>query len=123
MNKLDDVLTPATVFFLLGIYIVSFAIRRLFEALWPTLSSATPVSRASRVWEEFVLPTMPAALGCAFCLLCPPSLFPYPAVVETSVSRALYGLGTGWFAAWGYRVVKALLQKKWNIPFPDDAKP
>ena len=36
------------------------------------------------------------------------------------VSRALYGLATGWFAAWGYRVIKSLLKKKWDVSFPDD---
>jgi hypothetical protein len=71
-----------------------------------------------------VLPSFPALLGGVFCLVCPPRLFPYPAVVLASwVSRLLYGLGVGWFAAWGYRVVKSLLQKKWNIPFPDDSTP
>lgn len=124
MNTLDEVLTLPTAFLLLGIYIVAFGVRRFVEALWPTLSTATPTTVAERVWEEFVLPTLPALLGLAFCLLCPSKLFPYPAVVASSwVSKALYGLSTGWFAAWGYRVVKALLQKRWNIAFPDDSTP
>lgn len=124
MNKLDDILTLATVGLLLGIYIVSFVFRRFVEALWPAVSTKTPVTRAQRVWEEVVLPSFPAFLGLVFCLACPSRLFPYPAVVGASwVSRALYGIGTGWFASWGYKVLKFVLQKKWNIPFPDDSNP
>jgi hypothetical protein len=122
MNRLDDVLTLSTAFLVLGIYITAFALRRLVEALRPDLGDKTPLTRGQRVWEEFVLPTLPPALGLAFCLLCPPALFAYPDVVIGSrVSRGLYGLSVGWFATWGYHVVKALVQKRWNIPFPDDA--
>ncbi len=124
MPTLDDILTWPTAFLLLGLYVTSFAIRRLCEAIWPTLSDKTPLTRAERVWDEFVLPTLPALLGLVFCLSCPPTLFAYPEVVKaTWVSRALYGLGTGWFAAWGYRVIKGVLKQKWNIPFPDDSLP
>jgi len=124
VNKLDDILTMPTASLLLGIYILSFALRRFFESIWPMLSSKTPTTIYERVWEEFILPTMPALLGLVFCLSCPPRLFPYPAVVAASwVSRALYGLGVGWFAAWGYRVVTSILKKKWNIPFPGDSDP
>lgn len=121
MHQLDDVLTIPTALLLVAIYIVSFAVRRLVEAIWPELDQKTPVTRAERIWEEFVLPTMPAFLGVVFCLAVPPRLFPYPAVAAaTVVSRVLYGLGTGWFASWGYRMIKSVLQKRWNVPFPDD---
>lgn len=122
MNQLDDILTTPTALLLLALYITSFALRRLVEVVWPTLVTAVPVTRGQHLWKDAVLPTLPALLGFLFCITCPPALFTYPKVVVVSwVSRALYGLGLGWFTAWGYRVVKAILQKRWNVPFPDDA--
>ena len=119
--QLEDILSLPTAFLVLGIYITAFIIRRFAEAVWPTLSNKTPVSRAERVWEEAILPSLPAVLGVPFCILVPPKVYAYPAVVAASLpSRALYGMGAGWFSAWGYKVLKFVLQKKWNIPFPDD---
>ena len=119
--KLEDILSLPTLLLVLGIYIVSFLIRRWSEAIWPTLSNKTPMSRAELIWEEAFLPSLPSLLGVLFCWLVPPTVYFYPVVVAASVpSRILYGLGTGWFSAWGYRVFKFIIQKKWNIPFPDD---
>lgn len=120
MNKLEDLLSLPTLFLLLGIYIVAYGIRQFLESVWPTLSSKTATTVPERIWESFVLPVMPAVLGAVFCLVCPPRLFAYPAVAAaTWVSRVLYGLVVGWFAAWGYAIISSIIKKKWNIPFPD----
>lgn len=119
---LDGLVTLPTALYALGLYVVSFAVRRLSEALFPTLSAKTPCSSTERVWEGVVLPTLPAVLGALFAALV--KTYPYPEVVSGSPAlRVLYGLAIGWFAAWEYKVLKFLLKKKWNIPFPDDTVP
>ena len=115
-----DSLVPAAFLLSLSVYITVFTFRRLVESIWPSLSRQPPITRANRIWEEFVLPVLPAYIGALFCLVVSPLLFQYPEVAATSrVSRALYGLCVGWFSAWSYRIVKALIQAKWNVPFPD----
>src|ERR1700679_2807479 len=119
MNSLDQVLTVPTMCLIIVIAVLTLLARKLVEAVWPTLSDATPLTRAERVWEEFILPTLPAVLGTLFCAIVPPSMYPYPAVaVVTPLSRVLYGFALGWCSSSSYRSISAILKKKWNINLP-----
>jgi hypothetical protein len=124
MNKLDDILTVPTACLIVVLAVLTLLIRRLVEALWPTLSNATPVSRAQRVWEMFFLPALPALLGTLFCLVVSPQYYPYPPVASvTRLSLVLYGFALGWFSSGGYRGISAVLKKKWNLSLPGDSDP
>lgn len=124
MNKLDDILTVPTLCLIIVLAVLTLLIRKLAEAIWPTLSTATSPSMAERVWEEFALPATPAVMGTLFCLIVPPSAYPYPAVASvTLLSRVLYGFSLGWFSSGGYRSISALLKKKWNVNLPGDTDP
>ena len=124
MNKLDDILTVPTLCLIVCLAVLTLLIRRLAEALWPTLSSTTPLSRAQRVWEMFLLPALPALLGTLFCLIVSPQYYPYPPVASvTHLSLVLYGFTLGWFSSGGYRGISAILKKKWNVSLPGDTDP
>lgn len=124
MNKLDDVLTIPTACLVVVLAVLTLLVRKLAEALWPTLGIGTPLSRAQRVWEQFALPAIPALLGTVFCATVAPEYYPYPAVASvTWLSRVLYGFTLGWFSSGGYRGISAVLKKKWNIALPGDTDP
>ena len=130
MNKLDDLLTIPTACLVVLLAVLTILLRRLVEDIWPVLSSKTPVTVTQRIWENFILPALPAVMGLVFCSTVPPALFPYPAVAaQTRISLALYGFSLGWFSSGGYRYVVSVLKKKWNIdptetpPPPDSAVP
>jgi hypothetical protein len=124
LNSLDQILTVPTLCLIIVLAVMTLLLRRLAEAVWPVLSSTTPLTTAQRVWEEFVLPTIPAAMGTLFCSFVPMSMYPYPAVASvTTLSRILYGFSLGWFSSGGYRGISAVLKKKWNISLPGDTDP
>ena len=124
MNKLDDLLTIPTACLIIVLAVLTLLIRRLAEAIWPTLSTTTAPSMAERIWEEFALPAVPALMGTLFCWLIPPSMYPYPAVAcVTTLSRILYGFSLGWFSSGGYRGISGILKKKWNVSLPGDSEP
>jgi hypothetical protein len=124
MNKLDDLLTIPTLCLIVVLAVLTLLLRKLAEAIWPTLSSSTQLTMAERIWEEFALPATPAVMGTLFCLVVPPSAYPYPTVASvTLLSRVLYGFSLGWFSSGGYRGISALLKKKWNVSLPGDTDP
>jgi hypothetical protein len=124
MNKLDDVLTIPTACLIIVLAVLTLLVRKLVEALWPTLGTKTPLSRAQRVWEQFALPAIPAVMGTIFCAVIAPTYYPYPAVASvTWLSRVLYGFSLGWFSSGGYRGISAVLKKKWNVSLPGDTDP
>jgi hypothetical protein len=124
MNSLDQLLTIPTLCLIVVLAVLTLLLRKLAEAIWPTLSAKTPTTIAERVWEEFVLPAVPALMGAAFCAIAGPNLYPYPAVAAvTPLSRVLYGFALGWFSSGGYRGISAVLKKKWNISLPGDTDP
>lgn len=124
MDGLDSIATVPTACLIVVLAVLTLLIRRLAEAIWPTLSTATVLSRAERVWETFALPATPAILGMLFCAIVPPRMYPYPTVaVVTPLSRILYGFSLGWFSSGGYRGISAILKKKWNINLPGDTDP
>ncbi len=124
MNSLDQLLTVPSACLIVVLAVLTLLLRRLVESILPALSAATPTTVAQRVWENFVLPAVPALLGTVFCALVGPGLFPYPAVVVvTPLSRILYGFTLGWFSAGGYRYIVSLLKQKWNVSLPGNTDP
>lgn len=124
MNKLEDLVTLPTGCLIVALAVITLLFRRLMEAAFPTLGVKTPLSRAQRVWEQFVLPATPAALGALFGILVTPAQYPYPAIaVVTPLSRTLYGFALGWFSSDGYRYLLAFVKTKWNISLTGASNP
>ena len=124
MDALESILTTSTVLLALAVSIVTMLARRGVELRWPTLTDKTPLTKEQVVWEKLLLPTLPVVLCVAFVLLVKPTLFDYPAAATRSTyARVLYGIGTGWFAEYGYKAVTFFIKKKWNIAAPGDSTP
>jgi hypothetical protein len=102
--------------FAMCVNILSGLLRKLIELIHPHLKNEDLVR--TRLWRELILPTIPVLLG-ALLALCLVS-FPYPEVFTVSVAmRVVYGLLAGFFSTWAYRIIKTLVQRKWNVALPD----
>jgi hypothetical protein len=114
---MDEILTWQTAFFTIGIFVVSLLVRRLLEAILPTLRKDTPLTKAQLVWENFFLPSIPVFTGVALALII--RSFPYPKLLESIGSKILFGAVCGFFSSWSYRIVRSLVGKKYSIELPD----
>lgn len=102
-------------FFGMAVYIVCLVVRRGLELAWPALRCCT---RPAQVWRTFVLPALPVVLGgVAGGFL---TSFPYPEGLTSRPMHVMYGLVCGFAAGWAYRIVKALLERKWDVKLPGD---
>jgi len=121
----QDFFTQQTLFFALAIFVFSFLLRRTLEVLAPTLSTATPVTFAQRVWEELFLPSLPILLGMLLGL-CMKS-WDYPKTIDTLLDRVAYGAVCGFFSSWAYRLARAVFTQKFNVdvdaPVPSPGLP
>ena len=119
MDKITDIVDYSTGFFAIMLVIVAYGVRHLLEAIWPTLSTKTPLSVAQRVWEGVALPLAPALFGALLAPLM--TTYPFPHIVTaTGGSRVVYGLVVGWFSSSFYAAVSFFVKKKWNIDIPGD---
>ena len=118
---MDALLTWQTMLFSLGVFAFSHSIRRALEKLFPTLSPKTPLTKAQIAWEEVFLPAVPVLVGVTMALVI--TSYPYPSLLHSAGSRVVYGTVMGFFCSWTFRLVKAILVKKFNINLPDPTAP
>lgn len=102
-------------FFGMAVYVVCLVIRRGLEFFLPSLKGGTKVSS---IWQHFILPTMPVLLGGVAGALI--QSFPYPDGLNTRPLHAMYGLVCGFAAGWAYRVIKSVIEKRWNVVLPGE---
>ena len=114
---MDDNTLWAVTLFSLGVFVISLVLRRTLERLFPTVRKDTPESRAQHIWEEVLLPSMPVFVGVLMALVM--RQYPYPALLTGLGSRLTFGAVAGFFCGWTYRIVKALVTKKFGIDVPD----
>jgi len=93
----------------LGISAIVFVIRKLVEYLMETY---TNLSKEAKLWNDFILPVLPIALGGFLGWLI--KTFPYPDGLSTNGSRIIWALGAGLLSGLLYRVVKSVLIQKIN---------
>lgn len=89
-----------TFLFCLGIYVVTFVLRRSVEWKWPG------VKGKHTFWEDVALPTLPAGLGVLAAAAT--SSYPYPSLVQGLWARVFFGGVCGFFSAWVYKVAKGV---------------
>lgn len=114
---MDDNTLWTVTLFSLGVFVISLVLRRVLERLFPTVRKDTPESRAQHVWEEVLLPSMPVFVGITMSLVI--SSYPYPVLLTGFGSRAVFGAVSGFFCGWAYRIVKAVVTKKFGVEVPD----
>jgi hypothetical protein len=102
--------------FAMIVNIISGILRKISEVVSPSLKDSSFIK--SRIWRELILPTLPILVGAL--LAASMKSFPYPSVFAASLAmRTIYGVLAGFFSTWAYRIVKTLVQRKWNIELPD----
>lgn len=118
---MDDFFSLPMLFFIVAITAVTWLFRTAVEAVFPSLSAKTPLTTGERIWTKFVLRTIPVILGGAAGLIF--KNYPFPEVIKDSLSgRFFYGLSLGFISPWGYRLVMAIANKRWDVTIPDDPR-
>jgi hypothetical protein len=114
-----DILTFDTSFmallFSMAVYVGCRSIRLGFELVLPVLKEAT---KAANIWRLFILPTMPVVFGGLVGGLI--DTYPYPAGLVSRPTHVMYGMVCGFAAGWAYRILKAVVERKWDVELPAD---
>ena len=98
--------------FSMMVYITSAAVRKLVETCHPKICEEE--LRRAKIWRELCLPTLPVLLGIVFALLC--ANFPsHEDFKHEWAGRVLYGVFLGFFSGWVYRILKVIVQRKWEV--------
>jgi hypothetical protein len=105
---MDDVFqvffSAQTILLCLGVYVVTFMVRRVVETVWPKV-------KFNRYWREIFVPIGPIVNGGLLVLVM--TTWVFPEVVGESVSgRVVYGAVCGLFSAFMYNRVRAWLKSK-----------
>lgn len=104
---MEHYLTPSAALFSVGIFILTFIVRRMVEGLFPTLSKHTPPSRAQQIWEETILRILPPLLGLGLSFVMSDMMHPE----MSAKSRVWFGMVCGFFSTYAYMIVKSVLRK------------
>lgn len=100
----DIFLNWQTVILCLGIYLLTYSIRKTVEVLWQGASK-------NRIYSELLLPLGPIANGTIIALVA--KKFPWPDQVVHSLSaRVMYGAIAGLASGWFYNRFRAFLKSK-----------
>jgi hypothetical protein len=105
---MDDVFqmffSAQTIFLCLGVYMITFVVRRVSETVWPKV-------RFNRYWREIFVPIGPILNGGLLALVMKTWVFP-DVVGESLSGRVLYGSVCGLFSAFLYNRIRAWLKSK-----------
>ena len=101
--------------FALVVYALSELSRRFAEFIHPKLLDQELLR--GKVWRELALPIVPVLIGMLLVLFLPN--FPTPLEFNVWAGRMMYGALLGFFSTWVYRILKAVLQRKWEVVLPD----
>jgi len=102
-DKAFDVLVNGqTLLFCLGVYVVTYFIRTVVEALWKGAKTST-------LWYELFLPLGPICTGVILALSS--KAFPFPMeIAETAMGRLMYGGVCGLMSGWIYNRLRTWLK-------------
>ncbi len=95
---------PATIFLCMSVYVTTYAVRKLGEALWVG-------AKTNRFWNEIWVPLGALANGALLGLAT--KMFVWPDMVHDSLpGRMMYGAICGLFSAFLYGRVRSWLASK-----------
>lgn len=110
---MESLVTLPLVFFCLAVFAVTHSLRKAVEALLPAIRKDTPLTRAQKIWEEFLLPSLPIIVGIALGVLV--KSWPWPTGISTGGARAIAGCVAGFVSTWVYRILKSFLTKQYKV--------
>ncbi len=113
----NELLKPATALIVTGIFVCVFVTRRVTELVWPAVHPSTPRTPAQNYWEKLALPLAPVLVGMGLVLVVPPDT--YPTVAPNLGSKLLLGCLLGCFNGLFFRIIKALIQRQFNVEASD----
>lgn len=96
----------------------SMVVNILCAVFRKVVESIKPSVKVAGSWRELWLPIMPIVFGAVLAMSL--ASFPYPEAFGATVAmRAVYGVLVGFFSTWAYRIVKTIVQRKWDVQLPD----
>lgn len=110
---MESLITLPFVFFCLAVFFTTHTVRKIVEALLPAIRKDTPLTRSQKVWEEFLLPSLPILVGLVLGVLL--KSWPWPVGIVGWASRAIAGGVAGFLSTWIYRMVRSFLTKKYDV--------
>lgn len=101
----DVFVNPQTVVFVLCIYIMTYAARRVVKVAWKG-------SAGSHLYNEVLLPLAPIGNGMILAFLVKQASF-FPATFGDSMtSKMMYGAVAGLFSGWAYSRIRSFVKAK-----------
>ncbi len=104
----DTLVNWQTLLFCLGIYVITYVLRTVTEALWKRFRGGKKLTD-SNLWNELFLPLGPIFVGWVLAFL--GKKFPWPvAIAGTATGKLLYGGLCGIASGWIYARLRAWLK-------------
>lgn len=132
----EQLVSYRTLILMVTVLIGTFFIRRIVETAAPKVKQAAPETALAVTytnpwavwWNQVILYVIPVALGVVLSLTIKDWM---PSVVTNADSAppiskgglVIYGVLTGWFASFGYKVVRKALKQKTGIDLPSFSNP
>ena len=117
---MEAILTWQVGVFALAVFILTHFLRKMLEALFPSIRKDTPLTTWQRVWDLVLLPSLPVFVGVLLGVLV--KTWPWPPGIATPGARALLGAVVGFFSTWFYRILKAVIQERFKVDLDAEAK-
>lgn len=101
-TNVKELLSVNFLIFSLGVFCVTFILRRVLEYFVPSI-------KVAKWWTELVLLISPIIVGCLMGIAL--SMFPFPTAFKSVSGRGLLGAVAGLFSSKLYRIIKSMLKK------------
>lgn len=129
----SQILSYRTLVLMVANLIGTFFIRRIVETAFPKVKQAAPETALavsytnpwSVWWNQVILYAIPVVIGIGLALLIDDWKMPIEdgAPSISTGGNMIYGIITGWFSGFGYKVVRKTLKQKTGIDLPSLSNP
>lgn len=125
-DAFEQLVHPGTIVFGVCIIFLTFFLRKLVEAIWPSIKKQADVNdpkktyltTVARYWNEVILYAVPSIIGTFIGLFDIPYLYGENGP-QTILGRIFMGVFVGCISAFMYKTAK----KRWGINLDDALKP
>lgn len=118
---------PGTYVLAIGIFVLTFFIRRIVETAWPKLKkqhdenspNVTYLTQTARWWNTVILAALPVVFGIVAGLLVKSDFF-FDGIGDKG-GRLAFGGGAGWFSGTLYKLLKKIFKQKFGLEVSGDS--